>query len=108
MEGMVNQSRNTGGLKKQIARSCRLAGLDFHLNGKTSLMYKMGDTLVYSKVKAAFGLDRCATFASGAASLSEEVIKYFLSWDIRIQVRLGSREKNRQGFNELDAWTRLK
>ena len=40
MEGMMAKGKDLKGLKKKISMECKKAGLDFHLNGKTSFMYR--------------------------------------------------------------------
>jgi long-chain-fatty-acid--CoA ligase ACSBG len=50
--------------------------------------------VVYKKVREALGLDRCRTFFSGAAPMSMECLKYFLSIDIVILELYGLSETN--------------
>jgi long-chain-fatty-acid--CoA ligase ACSBG len=42
----------------------------------------LAKTLIFSRIKQALGLDRCVTFLSGAAPISVDVKKYFMSIDI--------------------------
>ena len=52
----------------------------------------MFNKLVYSKVKAVLGLDRCSLFGSGAAPISENVLSYFWSLDIPVVEGFGMSE----------------
>jgi long-chain-fatty-acid--CoA ligase ACSBG len=42
----------------------------------------LAKTLIFSRVKQALGLDRCVTTLSGAAPISVDIKKYFMSIDI--------------------------
>jgi long-chain-fatty-acid--CoA ligase ACSBG len=92
MEGMKAKGAATKGLKKKVAVACKKAGLDHHLMNKDTLMYTIGQKAVYSKVREALGLDRCTAFYSGAAPISGETIKYFLSLDIVVHELYGMSE----------------
>ena len=92
MEGMKAKGRETKGLKKKVADACKKAGLDHHLMNKDTFMYTIGQKAVYSKVREALGLDRCTAFYSGAAPISGETIKYFLSLDIVVHELYGMSE----------------
>lgn len=92
MEGMLSKGKDVKGLKRKVADACKKAGLDFHLNGKTSFMYSLGQKVIYKKIKEALGLDRCVSFFTGAAPIGEAVLKYFLSLDIKILELYGMSE----------------
>jgi long-chain-fatty-acid--CoA ligase ACSBG len=49
-----------------------------------SIKYMIANAVVFRKVKAALGLDKCALFFSAAAPTSKETLEYFMSLDIRI------------------------
>ena len=49
-----------------------------------SIKYMIANAVVFKKVKAALGLDKCALFYSAAAPTSKETLEYFMSLDIRI------------------------
>jgi len=57
-------------------------------------MFSVGKRLIFGKIKAALGLDRCVSFFSGAAPLSPETIQYFASIDIVICELYGLSETN--------------
>ena len=82
MEGMMDKGKSIKGFKKKISTACKKAGLEHHVNGKNGLMYSVGQRLIFKNVKYALGLDRCNLFFTGAAPISEEALKYFLSLDI--------------------------
>jgi len=92
MEGMMAKGKDLKGLKKKISVECKKAGLDFHLNGKTSFMYSVGQKVIYKKVREALGFDRTVSFFTGAAPISRDVLKYFLSLDMVILELYGMSE----------------
>ena len=92
MEGMLSKGKDIKGLKKKISVACKKAGLDFHLHGKSSLMYTVGQKVIYKKVREALGFDRTVSFFTGAAPCSMDVLKYFLSLDIKILTIYGMSE----------------
>lgn len=92
MEGMLAKGKDIKGLKKKISVECKKAGLDFHLNGKSSVMYKFGQKVVYKKVREALGFDRTVSFFVGAAPISVDCLKYFLSLDMVIHDLYGMSE----------------
>ena len=47
------------------------------------LKYRLANTIVFQKVKAALGLNKCQRFYAAAAPISREVLEYFMSLDIR-------------------------
>lgn len=56
------------------------------------IQYKLADRLIYSKVKAAMGLDRCKLAVSGAAPISQEIVEFFAGLDIVIREIYGQSE----------------
>ncbi|MGZ3475116.1 MAG: AMP-dependent synthetase/ligase [Polyangiales bacterium] len=56
------------------------------------LQYRAADRLVFSKLKAAIGLDRGRMFVSGAAPISREIIEFFATLDILINEVYGQSE----------------
>ena len=92
MEGMRDKGRAVKGLKKKVAVACKKAGLEHHLNNKDTIMFSIGQKAVYTKVREALGLDRCTAFYSGAAPISHETIKYFLSLNMVVHELYGMSE----------------
>jgi len=54
--------------------------------------YKLASKLVFSKLKAAIGLDRARVCVSGAAPVSREVLEFFASLDIMVSEVYGQSE----------------
>jgi long-chain acyl-CoA synthetase len=59
-----------------------------------ALQHKVFDNLVYSKVKAALGLDEARLCASGAAPVSRELLEFFAGLDLPIYEVYGQSEDN--------------
>jgi len=61
---------------------------------ETSTGFNVAKTLVYSKVKAALGLDQAHIFLVGAAPMNVETKKYFCSLNIFIHNAYGMSENS--------------
>ena len=81
-EGLIEKGAGVSGLKKAMATKFKKAGINYYLQGKNKLTYKLGKPLFYNKVKAALGFSRCEMFYSFGAPLSEATAEYFLCLDI--------------------------
>ncbi|MCB9666049.1 MAG: AMP-binding protein [Alphaproteobacteria bacterium] len=60
--------------------------------GLLALQYRLADRLVFSKVKAALGLDAARFGISGAAPIAKEVLEFFAGLDIVIHEVYGQSE----------------
>merc|ERR1712117_583148 len=91
-EKMQEVGRRNKGLKKQIGAWAKKTGLEHNMNlmnngrdsGANAMQFKVADAVVFQKIKAALGLNKCRYFFSAAAPISKEVLEYFMSLDIRI------------------------
>jgi long-subunit acyl-CoA synthetase (AMP-forming) len=93
---MVEAGAQAKPLQKKIAAWARGVGLAAgyaKMNGQsTPLMYGVAKKLVFSKVRARLGLERCRFCASGAAPISKSTLEFFLSLDIPIYEIYGQSE----------------
>ena len=88
----IQVGRRNKGLKKQIGAWAKKTGLEHNMNlmnngrdsGANAMQFKVADAVVFQKIKAALGLNKCRYFFSAAAPISKEVLEYFMSLDIRI------------------------
>ncbi|RME50067.1 MAG: long-chain fatty acid--CoA ligase, partial [Deltaproteobacteria bacterium] len=60
--------------------------------GLLALEYRLADRLVYSKIKAALGMDRARVCVSGAAPVSPEILEFFAGLDLIIYEVYGQSE----------------
>ncbi|GFG35279.1 hypothetical protein Cfor_01340, partial [Coptotermes formosanus] len=96
-EKMQEVGRQSGAIKRAMTTWAKGHGLQHHLdrmNGidRNTFSYMLAKTLIFSRIKQALGLDRCVTFLSGAAPISVDVKKYFMSIDIPLLDAFGMTE----------------
>jgi long-chain-fatty-acid--CoA ligase ACSBG len=98
-EKMLEIGSQSGFLKKTLGDWAKRVTLQYHvdcLSGKSpsSFQYRLASHLVLSRVKEALGFQRCRTFFSAAAPISEEIKRYFLSLDMFIVEGYGMSESS--------------
>ncbi|KAM0732663.1 Long-chain-fatty-acid--CoA ligase ACSBG2 [Formica fusca] len=96
-EKMQEKAHSNGAIKTWIARWAKSQGLYYHMNKMNGVDYKnwsyiFAKWLVFDKIKAALGLQRCRLFITAAAPLNINIKKYFLSLDIPIIEAYGMSE----------------
>jgi long-subunit acyl-CoA synthetase (AMP-forming) len=83
-------------LKKKIAAWARgvglAAGYADQEGGRRPLSYPLAHKLVFSKVRAKLGFDRCRIMVTSAAPISKDTLEFFLSLDIPLMEIYGMSE----------------
>jgi len=95
-EKMMATGQSGSALRKYIAQWAKAKGLEGSYSmqaGKgTPWGWWLADTVVFSKVKVALGLERCIYAATGAAPTSKETLDYFMSLNIPLHEIYGMSE----------------
>ena len=54
----------------------------------------LANNLVFKRVRAALGLDRCKSFFTGAAPITKDTLEYFMSLDVPLMELYGMSESS--------------
>ncbi|XP_067665724.1 long-chain-fatty-acid--CoA ligase ACSBG2-like isoform X2 [Haliotis asinina] len=96
MERMLAVGKETTGLKKKISTWAKGMGLKGNYSlqngGGLPFGFSIANALVFSKVRAALGFERCRFFISGAAPITKDTLEYFYSLNIPIAEVYGMSE----------------
>ncbi|RHY19536.1 hypothetical protein DYB32_010214, partial [Aphanomyces invadans] len=98
MEKMISIGKNNSGIKKALVDWAKGIGTiknneaQYGRSGGTPCGETIAQKLIFSKVRAALGFDRCETMFSGAAPITLEVVNYFAALDIPLYELFGQSE----------------
>jgi len=109
-ERMQEKEHNISVVRTWIANWAKSQGLYYYTNKMSGVAYKhwsyvFAKWLVFDKVKAAMGLNRCQILITAAAPLSRDIKTYFLSLDIPILEGYGMSES---GFHSVTTYKQYK
>jgi long-chain-fatty-acid--CoA ligase ACSBG len=96
-EGMQGKAA-TGGLKKKISTWAKNKGLQnaelqqFGAGGGTPWCFGCANSLAFSKIKDALGLDQCRICSTGAAPITMDTLRYLGSLNLHILELFGQSE----------------
>lgn len=108
-EKMLEIGSNQSFIMRSIGNWAKSVTLQHNLDrmaGKptNSLQFQLARKFVISRVKQAMGFDRCTSFCSGAAPMSTDTKKYFMSLDMPIIEIFGMSESSGgHSFSKTDA-----
>ncbi|KAM9360186.1 long-chain-fatty-acid--CoA ligase ACSBG2-like [Symphorus nematophorus] len=85
--------------QKKVAGWAKSIGLQYNysvMNGENVVPwgFTLANNLVFKKVRAALGLDRCKVCFTGAAPISKETLEYFMSLNIPVMELYGMSESS--------------
>lgn len=86
-------------MRKKVAAWAKAIGLQYNysaMNGEHAVPwgYSMANSLVFKKVRAALGLDRCKVYFTGAAPITKDTLDYFMSLNVPILEIYGMSESS--------------
>ncbi|XP_041856454.1 long-chain-fatty-acid--CoA ligase ACSBG2-like [Melanotaenia boesemani] len=86
-------------LRKRVADWAKSIGLQYSysaMNGENAVPwgFMLANNLVFKKVRAALGLDRCRFCCTGAAPITKETLDYFMSLNIPVKELYGMSESS--------------
>ncbi|XP_038155657.1 long-chain-fatty-acid--CoA ligase ACSBG2-like [Cyprinodon tularosa] len=98
-EGMKAAAAKATPLKKRVAEWAKSIGLEYSysaMRGENMVPwgFMLSNNLVFKKVRAALGLDRCKLCCTGAAPITKETLEYFMSLNIPVKELYGMSESS--------------
>ncbi|XP_069562624.1 long-chain-fatty-acid--CoA ligase ACSBG2-like isoform X1 [Brachyistius frenatus] len=102
-EKMQEKMRGAGAkaspMRKRVADWAKSIGLQYNysvMNGEDAVPwgFMLANNLVFKKVRAALGLDRCKYCFTGAAPITKETLEYFMSLNIPLRELYGMSESS--------------
>ncbi|KAM9360185.1 long-chain-fatty-acid--CoA ligase ACSBG2-like [Symphorus nematophorus] len=86
-------------MRKRIADWAKSIGLQYNysvMNGENQVPwgFMLANNLVFKRVRAALGLDRCKICITGAAPITKETLEYFMSLNIPVMENYGMSESS--------------
>lgn len=86
-------------MRRRVADWAKSIGLQYNysaMNGENAVPwgFTLANSLVFKKVKAVLGLDRCKLFITGAAPITKETLEYFMSLNIPLMELYGMSESS--------------
>ncbi|XP_068616922.1 long-chain-fatty-acid--CoA ligase ACSBG2-like [Brachionichthys hirsutus] len=102
-EKMQEKMKLTGAkaspLKRRVANWAKSIGLQYNysiMNGENLVPwgFTLANNMVFKKVRAALGLDRCKICVTGAAPITKETLEYFMSLNVPVMEIYGMSESS--------------
>ncbi|KAM9393197.1 long-chain-fatty-acid--CoA ligase ACSBG2-like isoform 1-T1 [Pholidichthys leucotaenia] len=98
-EKMKSVATKATPMQKSVADWAKAIGLQYSysaMNGENLVPwgFTLANNLVFKKVRAALGLDRCKFYFTGAAPIAKETLDYFMSLNIPVRELYGMSESS--------------
>ncbi|XP_008334164.1 long-chain-fatty-acid--CoA ligase ACSBG2-like [Cynoglossus semilaevis] len=98
-EKMKAMGMKASPMRRRVANWAKSIGLQYNysaMNGENVVPwgYMLANNLVFKKVRAALGLDRCKICFTGAAPISKDTLEYFMSLNIPLMELYGMSESS--------------
>ncbi|XP_053181864.1 long-chain-fatty-acid--CoA ligase ACSBG2-like [Scomber japonicus] len=98
-EKMKAMGAKSSPMRKRVADWAKSIGLQYNYSAmnKEYLVpwgFMLANNLVFKRVRAALGLDRCKSFFTGAAPITKDTLEYFMSLDVPLMELYGMSESS--------------